>query len=116
MGIERLDALQERLDRFYRERDWRRFQSLKDIAASTAVETAELQELFLWRDDEQAVLLERRADVAGEAADILINLLNFAQLARLDLLDACGRKLDELEERYPVRDVRSRVVAKGARG
>ena len=37
MGIERLDALQERLDRFYRERDWRRFQSLKDIAARSKI-------------------------------------------------------------------------------
>ena len=112
---DRLDAFQARLDAFYRERDWRRFQTLKDLAASTAVEAAELQEFFLWRDDELAVLEERRPEIAGELADIVINVLNFARLAEVDLIDACGDKLRELEQRYPTDEVRGRVVAKGGR-
>ena len=84
---DRLDALQALLEDFYRERDWRRFQTLKDLAASTAVEAAELQQLFLWRDEE-SVLEERLPEVAGELADILINLMNFAHLARVDLAEA----------------------------
>lgn len=108
-------ALQERLEAFYRDRDWRRFQTLKDLAASTSVEVGELQQLFLWRDDEQSVLQERHHDVTGELADILINLMNFAQIAGVDLIDACVWKLNELEERYPAIEVRSRVVAKGTR-
>ena len=108
---DRLDALQALLEDFYRERDWRRFQTLKDLAASTAVEAAELQQLFLWRDEE-SVLEERLPEVAGELADILINLMNFAHLARVDLAEACVEKLGELERRYPVGAVRGRVVPK----
>lgn len=113
--MDRLDGLQALLEDFYRERDWRRFQTLKDLAASTAVEAAELQQLFLWRDDESLVLEERSPEVAGELADILINLMNFARLAGVDLVDACIEKLRELEKRYPASAVRSRVVPKEAK-
>jgi NTP pyrophosphatase (non-canonical NTP hydrolase) len=113
--MDRLEHLQERLETFYAERDWRRFQTPKDLAASTAVEVAELQELFLWQADDAAVVERCRAEVASELADIFINLLNLARLADVDLLDACGSKLDELELRYPVNTVKSRVVVKGAR-
>jgi NTP pyrophosphatase (non-canonical NTP hydrolase) len=114
-SVDRLDGLQALLEDFYHERDWRRFQTLKDLAASTAVEAAELQQLFLWRDDESLVLEERSPEVAGELADILINLMNFARLAGVDLVDACIEKLRELERRYPASAVRGRVVPKEAK-
>jgi dCTP diphosphatase len=114
--MNRLEHVQERLETFYAERDWRRFQTPRDLAASTAVEVAELQELFLWQADDSAVLRRRRAEVAAELADIFINLLNFARLADIDLIDACGSKLDELERRYPASEVAGRIVAKGASG
>jgi dCTP diphosphatase len=113
--MNRLEHLQERLETFYAERDWRQFQTPRDLAASAAVEVAELQEFFLWQSDDSAVLRRRRAEVAAELADIFINLLNLARLADLDLIDACGSKLDELERRYPVNAVKGRIIVKGAR-
>jgi len=111
-----LGDLQLRLRAFYDARDWTRFQTLKDVAASTAIEAGELQELFLWRQvgESEAVLRERRADVEAELADVMINCLNFARLSGIDLIQAVERKLDALDERYPVDDVRGRVVAKPA--
>jgi NTP pyrophosphatase (non-canonical NTP hydrolase) len=112
----RLQVLQERLDAFYDERDWLQFQTLKDVAASTAIEAAELQQLFLWQEDEVSVLRSRRPEVAAELADIFINVLNFARLAGIDLINACSVKLGELERRYPAGEVAGRIVTKGASG
>ena len=109
-----LDMLQRRLAAFYDDRDWTQFHTLKDVAASAAIEAAELQEIFLWRSgsDSDTVAESRRDDVESELADVLINCLNFARLAAIDPVVAVGRKLDELERRYPVAEVRGRVIAK----
>jgi NTP pyrophosphatase (non-canonical NTP hydrolase) len=107
-----LGGLQQQLCAFYDERDWRRFQTPKDLAASLAIEAAELQELFLWldRDGQEDVLRERGVEVARELADVLINCLNLAWLAGIDLDAAVREKLAALAEKYPAEAVRGRVV------
>lgn len=110
--VDSLSGIQERLNAFYDARDWRQFQSLKDVAISAGIEVAELQELFLWKRgrEEERVLTERRADVESELADVLINCLNFARLASIDVAEAIHRKISALEEKYPVGSVSGRVV------
>jgi len=107
--------LQRLLSHFYEERDWGQFQTLKDIAGAAGIEAGELQEHFLWLRPEQesAVLEERRDEVEGELADLLINCLNFARLAGVDLDRALRRKLKQLERKYPVEAVRGRVIPPG---
>jgi NTP pyrophosphatase (non-canonical NTP hydrolase) len=108
-----MSELTQLLDVFYEERDWRQFQTPKDVAASLAVEAAELQQLFLWLDDagQLATLGERQAEVADELADILINCLNMARLGGLDLEVAVRNKVAALELKHPVERVRGKVIA-----
>lgn len=105
--------IQDLLERFYAERDWRQFQTPKDVAASLAIEAAELQQLFLWldRDEQDETLSRRRDEVCQELADVLINCLNLAHLAGIDLDQAVRDKLAVLAERYPVATVHGKVVA-----
>ncbi len=104
--------LQDELERFYTNREWRQFQTPKDVAASLAVEASEVQELFLWLDVEgqQRVLDERREELKRELADVIINCLNLARLGDIDLDVAVREKLTLLAEKYPTDTVRGTVV------
>ena len=46
-------SLTEKILAFRDERDWLQFHNPKDMAAAIAIEAAELQELFLWKNDEE---------------------------------------------------------------
>jgi NTP pyrophosphatase (non-canonical NTP hydrolase) len=103
-----LAELQRRVEAFRDERDWRQFHSLKDLAAAIAIEAGELQELFLWagREEEAGVLAGRTDEVADELADILIQCLNFASAAGVDINHAVAVKLDKNAVKYPVERAR----------
>ena len=56
------------------------------------------------------MLAERRQDLANELADIIVNCLNLAYLADVDLEDAVRMKMRLLEEKYPATAVRGRII------
>ena len=62
--------------RFRDARDWAQFHTPKNLAMAIGVESAELSELFLWKDDaEVAEALARpdfREKVSHEMADVLV--------------------------------------------
>ena len=102
-----LAELRSLVAEFVAARDWERYHSPRNVAAAIACEAAELQELFLWRtDDDRAE--ERRADIEDEAADILITLLSFCNVMDIDLGDAVQRKLARAHTKYPADRVRGR--------
>jgi len=107
-GASDLAAVQARLERFRDERDWGQFHRPGNLAKAIAVEAAELLELFLWvsGEAEGELLGERRNEVEAELADVLIQCLNFANAAEVDVLAAIRRKIDDNEERYPVEKAR----------
>lgn len=77
-----------------------------------SVEAGELLELFLWSADDgpQPLRPERSRQVADEAADVLMCLLNFCDRAGVDLAAALVSKLAEAERKYPVERVRGRAL------
>jgi len=99
-----LAAVQARLRSFRDERDWAQFHGPGNLAKAISVEAAELLELFLWvsGEGEDEVLEERRAEVEAELADVLIQCLNFANTAGIDVIDAVNRKIVRNAEKYPV--------------
>ena len=102
-----LTELGERVERFVAEREWARYHTPKNVAAALAIEAAELQEIYLWRDDDDRAE-EKRPDIEGEVADITICLLNFCKVMDIDLASAVRRKLVEAELKYPTERVRGR--------
>jgi len=96
-----------RLLAFRQEREWRQFHRPKELAAAIAIEAAELQELFLWRDPETTEQLlcsdpARLVRVREEVADITSYLLLLAHDLAIDLAAVVADKLDKNEQRYPV--------------
>lgn len=104
MSDRRLAEVEERLERFRDEREWRQFHGLGNLAAAISVEAGELLDLFLWSPPrpEREILDGKRTEIEAELADVLIQCLNFAAIAEVDVLDAVERKIAANAERYPV--------------
>jgi dCTP diphosphatase len=107
-----LGALQARVREFSSARDWGQYHSPRNLAMALTVEASELLELYLWCSDDgpQPLNDHRREAVAGEAADILLCLLNFCDRAGIDLASAFETKLAAAEAKYPVERVRGQAL------
>lgn len=93
---------------FAAERDWAPFHSPKNLACALSVEAAELLEHFQWLTAEQSRSLDavRKAQVAAEAADVFLYLLQFCDQLGIDLVAAAQDKVEVNREKYPVATAR----------
>jgi len=107
-----LERLRARLAEFAAERDWEQFHNPKNLAMALAGEAGELLEHFQWLTFEQAARLPRetRAEVALEAADVLLFLVRLCDKLGIDLAAACERKLALNAKKYPVHKARGRAT------
>lgn len=107
-----LKELQAQARAFAEERDWGQFHNPRNLAMALSVEAGELLELYLWCNDDgpQPMVVERGARVGGEAADVLLCLLNFCDRAGIDLEAAFVKKLAEAREKYPAEKVRGKAL------
>ena len=101
-----LPALVKQILAFRDERDWAQFHTPKNLAAALAVEAAELQELMLWKGEEEVDHLvsskNGHAKLSDEIADVLIYALLFCDAAGIDPDAAVRIKLKKNAEKYPV--------------
>lgn len=107
-----LKELAEVMRTFVDERDWAQFHSPRNLAMALSVEAGELLELYLWSTDDgpQPAVSSRQERVAGEAADVLMCLLNFCSAAEIDLAAALEAKLEVARQKYPAERVRGRAL------
>ncbi len=108
-----LKDLQFIVSKFIDDRDWRKFQTARDIAMSASVESNELLELFLWdrnHDDEIFNDSKTMRMIMNETADILFACLSMADHLNFDLERAFLEKIDELNKRYNIDNVKGKNV------
>ena len=107
-----LETLRVRLAAFAAERDWEQFHNPKNLAMALAGEAGELLEHFQWLTFEQAAQLpaETRAEVALEAADVLLFLVPLCDKLDIDLAAACEKKLALNARKYPVEKSRGKAT------
>jgi dCTP diphosphatase len=103
-----LQSLTQALRDFARDREWEQFHSPKNLASALSVEAAELLEHFQWLTEEQSRSLpaQKKANVAAEAADVLLYLLQLCDKLQIDLVEAARTKLVVNAEKYPVERAR----------
>lgn len=97
-----IQELKDTVQEFVRERDWERFHSPKNLSMALAAEAAELMEHFLWDTLEASEETARKEEVADELADILLYLLEFANMTGIDISEAVASKVKKNAEKYPV--------------
>ena len=88
-----LNELEARMHEFVRSKGWYepdspKPQTPRHLAASLAIEAAEVLEHFQWRDD-----VAQPAELASELADVALYLLQLASISGIDLEDAILQKL-----------------------
>ena len=100
-----LDVLSDRLRSFAAARGWERGHSVRNLALALAAEVGELGAELQWIDDAKVGRhLEdpaARARIANEAADVLIYLVQFADVCGIDLLAEAYAKIERNESRFP---------------
>ena len=99
-----LIELRDRLRAFATARDWRQYHNPKNLSMALIVEAAELVEHFQWAScDESSVLTAEKAQaVRDEVADVLIYLVELADVLDIDLIEAAHEKLAKNAVKYPV--------------
>ncbi|HEB32819.1 MAG TPA: nucleotide pyrophosphohydrolase [Spirochaetes bacterium] len=101
-----MEQLKMKVKKFRDERNWKKFHDPKNLSIALAVESAELQELFLWKSGSgvrQLLSSEKgKQKVKDELADILIYLLYLSDESGIDLSEAVRAKLSLNNKKYPV--------------
>lgn len=105
-----LQDLLYRLKEMFREREWKKFHSPKNIAMNLGVEVGELMEPFRWLTTEQSYFLdeETKKEVEGEIADCFNMLLYLSDLLGIDPVKSSFKKINIIEQRYPVEECRGK--------
>ncbi len=104
-----IDQMIHELVRFRDERNWKQFHNSKDLALAISIEAAELNELFLWKKEEEAELVSREK-LCDELADIFAFSLLLANKHGLDIKKIVLEKIRKNSIKYPVE--KSRNTAK----
>ena len=102
-----INDLKQLLVKFRDERRWKQFHTPKNLAEALSIESSELMELFLWKNDVQTDADLRkdefREKVDDEIADIICYCLNFANSADIDIASAVVRKIGKNAKKYPIK-------------
>lgn len=110
-GISAVDPLQPlvgSLRAFARARDWEQFHTPKNLACALSVEASELLEHFQWLTDAQSQSLaaDKKQEVAAEAADVFLYLLQLCDKLGINLIAAAQQKMLVNADKYPVATAR----------
>ena len=101
-----LSNLTSEILKFRNERDWAVFHTPRNLSSAIAIEAAELQEVLLWKGDEEisALIASKpgHSKLSDEAADVLIYTLLFCNAAGIDPEAAVRIKLKKNGQKYPV--------------
>lgn len=99
-----LENIKTILHKFSDDRDWDQFHSPKNLIMALNGEVGELNEVFQWLTEEEALNLPDNVKVRAEEeiADVAIYLLRLCMKLDIDLEEAILSKMKKNEEKYPV--------------
>jgi NTP pyrophosphatase (non-canonical NTP hydrolase) len=86
------------LTKFRDDRDWKQFHNSKDLALAISIEAAELNELFLWKSNEDI----DKDKLKEELADIFSFAFLLAEKHQLDVPSIIKDKIKLNAEKYTV--------------
>jgi len=100
-----ISFLKKEVEKFIEERKWDKFHTPKELAQAISIESAELLELFLFKNPSLHEIFNNSDllfKISEEIADILIYLLNLANIINLDVSSSFQRKMEKNCKKYPL--------------
>ena len=102
-----IDLITKTLLDFRDRRDWAQFHTAKDLAIAIGVEAAELNELFLWKRENEIFEINSER-IKEELADILSYAFLLAEKYKFNVKDIILEKIRQNEVKYPVDKAKGR--------
>jgi NTP pyrophosphatase (non-canonical NTP hydrolase) len=96
-----IQLLIDELVKFRDERNWDQFHKSRDLALAISIEAAELNELFLWKTNEESENVDR-ARLKEELADVLAYSLLLAGKHGFDVKEIVMEKIKKNGEKYTI--------------
>ena len=98
-----MDELMQEIIKFQTERDWKQFHNPKDLATAIAIEASELQEVFLWKSQQDSYEIGKKdPHVKEEFSDIFNFMVLFAEECWIDIEKEVLAKLEKNGQKYSV--------------
>lgn len=109
---ESLKDIYQKVEEFRNERDWHKYHDPKNLSQGLGIEAAELQEIFLWKtnDESKKLSMGEFENVKEEIADIGIYLIYLCIEFKIDIFDVIGKKIRINEIKYPIEKCKGRNV------
>jgi NTP pyrophosphatase (non-canonical NTP hydrolase) len=99
--MDKYNKIIQELIQFRNDRDWKQFHDSKNLALAISLEAAELNELFLWKKDDEVENINKDR-LKEEIADILSFTFLLAEKHNLDVFDIVSEKIKKNAQKYPV--------------
>jgi len=96
--MKEIEEITKALVQFRNERDWEQFHNAKDLALALSIESAELLELYLWKDAKDADVNK----VKEELADVFAYAFLLAEKYEIDVKKIILEKILKNGEKYPI--------------
>jgi NTP pyrophosphatase (non-canonical NTP hydrolase) len=96
-----IQGIMKALNQFRDERNWAQFHNVKDLSMALSIEAAELNELFLWKNEEGIEKTDPQR-IKDELADILSYAFLIAGKYDFDIPEIMMDKINNNNLRYPV--------------
>jgi dCTP diphosphatase len=100
-----IQDLRAEVYQFNDDRDWHQFHTPKNLAASIAIEAAELLAHLQWTDEPAS---DQLPQLCEELADVIIYCLTMANTLGIDVSQEVVRKLARNDAKYPADEYRGR--------
>ena len=106
-----MNAFQQRIEQFAKDRDWGQFHNPKDLLLGIVEEVGEIRNIVKWEQDINVirkVLEDNKAKLENEIGDIYWFLALLANGSGVDIDKAIDGVIKENETRFPMKDVKSK--------
>ena len=102
-----ISYFKEEIERFVKERKWKKFHNPKNLIQAIGIEVSELSEIFLFKDLSLDTIYKDKnllENISDEIADVFIYLVSLLNSLDVDLTSAFIRKMKKNEDKYTLED------------
>lgn len=103
-----IEEITAALKKFRDERNWAQFHNPKDLALALSIEASELNELYLWKNEDEVENVEPDR-VKEELADVLAFALLLVEKYGFDIRKIMLEKIRQNGEKYPVEKAKGKA-------